>query len=295
MMNFEIEFLYKIGGYILLSASVASITYHYNNRFLDWLRFQSIGTRDYVLERLNLMFIDVQPNRVLFGMFGLSLGLGLLLFLIWWPIYKASIIFGSIGIIIGWKLPKPIVDYMYRKRVEKFTLQMVDALSLMSNGMRSGLSIVQSMSLVKDQMPNPIQQEFGRVLNQNKLGASLEDAFLSLSKRIKSDDVEMFVTSVNILKETGGNLAETFDTIVVTIRERIRVEKKIEAMTAQQFMQGVFLLAVPPVMAIVFYQTDPEFMEPIFTTPVGWGLLVAIIALEAIATFVIMKIVKIDV
>jgi len=105
----------------------------------------------------------------------------------------------------------------------------------------------------------------------------------------------MFVTSVNILKETGGNLAETFDTIVVTIRERIRVEKKIEAMTAQQFMQGVFLLAVPPVMAIVFYQTDPEFMEPIFTTPVGWGLLVAIIALEAIATFVIMKIVKIDV
>jgi len=36
----------------------------------------------------------------------------------------------------------------------------------------------------------------------------------------------MFTTSVNILKETGGNLAETFDSIAYTIRERIKVESK---------------------------------------------------------------------
>ena len=103
---------------------------------------------------------------------------------------------------------------------------MVDALSLMSNGLKSGLSIVQSLGLVTQEMPNPIRQEFNLILSENKLGVSLEDAFINLAKRIKSDDVEMFVTSVNILKETGGNLAETFDTIVITIRERIKVEKQ---------------------------------------------------------------------
>jgi tight adherence protein B len=144
-------------------------------------------------------------------------------------------------------------------------------------------------------MPNPIHQEFNLVLSENKLGVSLEDAFLNLSKRIKTDDVEMFVTSVNILKETGGNLAETFDTIVTTIRERIKVQNKIAALTAQGFYQGVFVMAIPPILGVVFYQTDPEFMSPLFTTVLGWLIVMVIILLEVIGFFVIMKVIKIDV
>jgi tight adherence protein B len=172
---------------------------------------------------------------------------------------------------------------------------MVDGLGLMSNGLKSGLSIVQSLSLVVQEMPNPIQQEFNLVLSENKLGVSLEEAFLNLSKRIKADDVEMFVTSINILKETGGNLAETFDTIVGTIRDRIKVENKISAMTAQSFYQGVIVMMVPPALGMAFYQSDPDFMKPLFTTAIGWGVLMVILMLEAVGFFVIMKIVKIDV
>jgi tight adherence protein B len=202
---------------------------------------------------------------------------------------------GAILGAIGWKIPKPIVDMMYKRRTEKFVIQMVDALNLMSNGLKSGLSVVQALGLVTQEMPNPIQQEFGLVLSENKLGVSLEEAFNNLSKRIKSDDVEMFVTSINILKETGGNLAETFDTITTTIRERIKVEKKISAMTAQGFYQGVFVMCIPPILGAVFYQTDPEFMRPLFTTPVGWILCFVIILLESVGFFVIMKVIKIDV
>jgi tight adherence protein B len=165
----------------------------------------------------------------------------------------------------------------------------------MSNGLKSGLSIVQSLALVTQEMENPIQQEFNLVLSENKLGVSLEEAFTNLSKRIVSDDVEMFVTSVNILKETGGNLAETFDTIVTTIRERIKVEAKIAAMTAQGFYQGIIVLCVPPGLGVVFYQTDPEFMRPLFTTPLGWVFVLGILLLEVVGFVVIMKIVKVDV
>jgi tight adherence protein B len=105
----------------------------------------------------------------------------------------------------------------------------------------------------------------------------------------------MFVTSVNILKETGGNLAETFDTIVSTIRERIKVENKIDAMTTQGFYQGVFIMAIPPILGVVFYQTDPTFMRPLFTTNIGWVVIMGIFLLEAVGFFVIMKIIKIDV
>jgi tight adherence protein B len=280
---------------LLLFCSVAYIAYRYSERFLDWLRFQSIGTRDYIVERLALMFIEVSPNSVLFAQFIASFGLGLIVFVILLPQVFPGIMLGTIVTIVGWKAPRPIVDMLYRKRVTKFTYQMIDGLSLMSNGMKSGLSVVQSMGLVVQELPDPIRQEFNLVLSENKLGVSIEEAFNNLAKRIHSDDVEMFVTSVNILKETGGNLAETFDTITTTIRERIKLEQKIDAMTAMGRMQGMILLAVPGVLGAFIYTSDPDFMRPLFTTTFGWLILLVVVGLEVLAYVTISRIVKIDV
>ena len=191
------------------------------------------------------------------------------MFLALLPQLIPGIVLGMVMTVVGWKAPKPVVDMIYTKRVDKFVLQMVDALSLMSNGLKSGLSVVQSLALVTQEMENPIQQEFGLILSENKLGVSLEDAFTNLAKRVKSDDVEMFVTSINILKETGGNLAETFDTIATTIRERIKVQAKIAAMVAQGVTQGVIVMFIPPALGAYFYTQDPDFMKPMFTTPSG--------------------------
>lgn len=285
----------KLLGLSLLFVAVFAISYQYSKRFLDWLRFQSIGTRDYIVERLGVMFIEVPPQRVLLWLFGLSFGPAILVFLAFLPHLFPGIPFALLIAVVGWKAPKPLVDWMYTRRVETLVFQMVDALNLMSNGLKSGLSIVQALGLVTQEMPNPIQQEFSLILSQNKLGVSVEDAFTSFANRVKSDDVEMFVTSVNILKETGGNLAETFDTIVDTIRERIKIQNKISALTAQGFYQGVFVMAIPPILGVVFYQSDPDFMMPLFTTPIGWVVITAIILLESIGFFVIMRVIKIDV
>ena len=279
----------------LFFVSMAYISYRYSERFLEWLRFQSIGTRDYIVERLGLMFIEANPNTVLFALFGASFGLGILVFILLLPQFFPAILVGSIITIAGWKLPRPIVDALYRARVKTFTLQMVDGLSLMSNGMKSGLSVVQSMGLVVQELPDPIRQEFNLVLSENKLGVSIEEAFNNLAKRIQSDDVEMFVTSVNILKETGGNLAETFDTITTTIRERIKLEQKIDAMTAMGRMQGMILLAVPGVLGAFIYTSDPDFMKPLFTTTFGWIIILVVLGLEVLAYVTITRIVKIDV
>ncbi|MFZ9595576.1 MAG: type II secretion system F family protein [Bdellovibrionia bacterium] len=285
----------KYLGLFLLGLAFFIGAYVYSNRFLDWLRFQSLGTRDYIVERLGMMFIEIPPQKILLGLFLMSFGFGTVVFLAFLPHLFPGIPLAILATVVGWKIPKPIVNYMYNRRVTLFVTQMVDALSLMSNGMKSGLSIVQSLGLVTQEMPNPIQQEFNLVLSENRLGVSLEESFGNLAKRIKSEDVEMFVTSINILKETGGNLAETFDTIVLTIRERIRVENKIGALTAQGYYQGVFVMCIPPALALIFSQTDPDFMKPLFTTPLGWGLIFIIFLLELVGFFVIMKIVKIDV
>ncbi len=281
--------------YPLIGGSIFMVFYHYNKRLLEWLRFQSLGTRDYIAERLAQMFIEVPPEKILLGQLLLSFGVGVLVFLLCLPFVAAGALFGTMAIVIGWKAPKPIVDLLYRQRVKKFVGQMVDGLSLMSNAMKSGLSIAQAVGLVVDQMPNPIRQEFQLVLNQNKLGVSLEESLTNLSKRVVSDDVEMFVTAVNILKETGGNLAETFDTIVYTIRERIKIEKKIAAMTSSGFFQGIAVMCIPPALGFVYYQADPEFMKPLFTTPIGLAIMAVIVVLQLVGFILVMKIVKVEV
>ncbi len=287
--------LFKVFGLLLLGIAVFMFTYQYSKRMLDWLRFQSLGTRDYIVEKLSQMFIEVPPQKILLGLFLFSFGLGSVVFLLFLPQLLPGIFFGIVVAIIGWKAPKPVVHYIYKRRIEKFITQMVDGLNLMSNGLKSGLSVVQSMSLVVQEMPNPIREEFNLILSQNKLGVSLEESFNNLAKRVISDDVEMFVTSINILKETGGNLAETLDTIVSTIRERVKVEKKIAAMTSQGFYQGMFVICIPPILTFIFYQTDPEFIRPLFTTNLGWVIILGIILLELLGYFVIMKVIKIDV
>lgn len=285
----------KIMGLVLLFGGVFIGAYQYSKRFLDWLRFQSLGTRDYIVEKLGLMFIEIPPHHILIGLFVLSFGMGSIVFLALIPNVWGGLMFAAVATVLGWKAPKPVVDWMHRNRTKKLVIQMIDGLGLMSNGLKSGLSIVQAMALVVQEMPNPIQQEFNLILSENKLGVSLEEAFGNLAKRVKNDDVEMFVTSVNILKETGGNLAETFDTIVSTIRERIKIENKIDALTSQGFYQGMFVMAIPPLLGALFYQTDPDFMRPLFTTTIGLILCLAIVGLEAVGFFVIMKIIKIDV
>jgi tight adherence protein B len=280
---------------ILVFVSAFLVATQFSDRIIDWFRFQSIGTRDYIAEKLKLMMIDIPQEKILAYQLGFSFSLGAFFFLLFLPNFGASAFFGVLMAVIAWILPRPVVNVMYQKRVDKFVNQMVDGLGLMANGMRSGLSVSQALGLVVSEMPNPISQEFEVILNQNKFGLSLEEAFTNLSKRVIADEVEMFVTSVNILKETGGNLAETFDTITTLIRERIKVENKIKAMTAQAFAQGIILMCVPPFMALVLSQTDPEMMSYMFKTVPGWIACAVVVILEVVAYIVIKNITKIDV
>ncbi len=105
----------------------------------------------------------------------------------------------------------------------------------------------------------------------------------------------MFVTSVNILKETGGNMAETFQTITFTIRERQKIEKKIEALTAQGVMQGLIISCIPFILLVVFFVMDPAYIKPLFTTTPGIFALLIVLTLQIIGGLAIKKVVTIKV
>jgi tight adherence protein B len=172
---------------------------------------------------------------------------------------------------------------------------MLDALNLMANGLRAGLSLPQAIGMVVDELPPPVSQEFNLVLQQNKIGVPLDEALENFKKRIYTEDNEMFVTSVNILRETGANLAETFDTIVLVIRERVRLKLKIDTYVASGKIQAYIIGAMPFLMILMFGSGDPDYFPLLFGTVLGVVCLMVICGMVAFGMWVIFKIIAIKV
>lgn len=285
--------------FILLMAVIASfigyLVYLQHQRVSGWIYRNTIGQVDFVMEQLDNMFKEVDRRVVFWGIIACSFGLGLLVFVLFLPKLFLSSVLGIIAFIIGAKIPRPFIAFLVKRRNKIFNQQLMDGLALMSNALKSGLSVNQAIGILVEEMPNPLSQEFNLILSQNKVGVPLEDAFRNLAERIPLEDVEMFVTSIIVLRETGGNLAETFDTIVHTIRERHKVEGKISAMTKQGRLQGGVVAMMPFVLGFIFYTLDPEHIKPLFTHWIGILMLLLMLTLQIVGALLIKKIVTIRV
>lgn len=278
-----------------VSICVFLIVFSFSDKVINFLYKRSLGQREEVLKLLKLMSVEVDQRQVTWMILLSSFGLGALFFILFWPNIIVGLIFGSAVTVAGWSIPLLVVKYLYERRCSEFVDQMVDGLTIMANGIKSGSNAMQSMERVIEIMGNPISQEFRQVITQHQFGQSFEESLLDLGERIPRPDVQMFVTAINILKETGGNLAETFETIVTTVRERQKVEKKIQALTAQGLMQGIIVTSIPFILAAVFLVVDPNYIKPMFNTTLGLVLLFGMLGLQIIGGVLIKKIVTIKV
>jgi tight adherence protein B len=295
--NFFTDILGKKGLLITVGVLIFFYTYRNSVKLFAWIEDKTFGTRDYIMQKLELMHIEMDPNRITYILLFLYFGLGCIVFGIFALLGKILIglIFATLVSVVGWKIPRLVVDLMEAARVKKYQDQMVDGLNLLSNGIRAGLSMPQAIGMVVDEMPPPLSQEFNLILQQAKIGVPLDEAMENLNKRMKTEDNQMFVTSVNILRESGGNLAETFDTIISVIRERIRLKQKIETYVAQGMFQGIVIFLMPYVMLGVNAAGNPEFLVKLFTTPVGIIMFLLILGFSCLGLWVIKKIVSIKV
>lgn len=284
---------------LLITLGIAVFVYTYINsvKLFSWVDDQTYGTRDYILKKFEIMFIEVEPHKITIGLLLMSFGSAVIAFCVIALLGKVAlaVVVALFLFFLGWKAPKPIVDFFESKRKKQYALQMVDALNLLANGLRAGLTMPQAIGMVVDEMPAPVSQEFNLVLQQAKIGVPLDEALENLKKRVYTEDNEMFVTSVNILRETGGNLAETFDTIVLVIRERVRLQLKIDTYVASGKIQAYIIGAMPFLMMIMFGVGDPDYFPLLFGTVLGVIFLIMICAMVGVGMWVIFKIIDIKV
>jgi tight adherence protein B len=191
--------------------------------------------------------------------------------------------------------PFAVLYYKRYRRFSQFERQFPEALDILSRAVRAGYAFTTGLQLIADEMPDPVAREFRRTFEQQNLGLPLRDAFFNLSLRMPLPDVRIFVSTMQIQSETGGNLAEILDNLSRIVRERFRLLRQVRTYTAEGRLSLYFLTGTPPVIAVVLYFLNPNYLQRLLDDPVGPHLIGGAILLQLIGYLVIRKIVNIKV
>jgi tight adherence protein B len=168
---------------------------------------------------------------------------------------------------VGAYFPRWFVGFRQRRRLNAFSRQLPDTITLLANSLRAGSSFLQGVELVTREARPPIAEEFERVVREMSLGVALQPALGNLVRRVASEDLELMVTAINIQSQVGGNLATVLDSIAYTIRERVRIVGEIKTLTAMQRYSGYVITLLPVGLAALLFLISPSYITVMLQKP----------------------------
>lgn len=234
---------------------------------------------------------DLSMTAAEYGLIVVGLAVGGFLLGTW----RAGPLVGALlGLVLGY-LPFFYLRRRENSRRRAFTEQIPDILTLLVGALRAGYGLTQAMGLLVEQMDQPASKEFARVMQAISLGLPVQRALADMAGRVGSSDWDMVVTAINVQYDTGGNLAQTLDTIGETVRDRIRLLRDIRVMTAQQRLTGYVLAVLPLAVALAMTVVAPEYIRRLFEPGLIRLLPLMAVVMQVIGFLIIRRIVDIDV
>jgi tight adherence protein B len=182
-----------------------------------------------------------------------------------------------------------------------FNDQLEDALSSMSSSLKAGFSINQALEVVAEENKRPISVEFRLLVQEIRLGVPLDEALQKMVDRLECPDMELVSTAIITARQTGGELTAILDRLASVIRERMRINQRLRALTAQGRMQAYMIAAMPGLLLLAMSYIAPDMMSNFFNAtvanviPIGILLIIGAFILVVIGFFVIKKITTIDI
>lgn len=210
-------------------------------------------------------------------------------------VFKNSVGLAVILAAPGFYLPWMWLKIMRKRRLGAFEEQFPEAIELMARALRAGHSFSSAMSMITDELDDPVAGEFAQVFDDYSYGKPLGDALDSLVNRVGLQDVKFFATAVMLQRETGGNLTEILDNMGYIIRERFRLMRQVKALSAEGRLSALILILVPPALMLLLMLVSPSYIDPLFDTPTGNKLLYIGAGFQLVGIVVIRKLVNIKV
>lgn len=200
-----------------------------------------------------------------------------------------------VGAGAGIYLPYRFVGYLINRRSRQFLAQFPEAIDQIVRGVRSGLPVGEALAGVGRDLDPPISTEFQHIVDQVKLGRTLDEALWATSRRLDIPEFNFLVISMVVQRETGGNLAETLENLSDILRRRQQMKDKARAMSSEARASALIVGSLPFILSGVLYVANPEYLMKLFTDPRGLLLLGAGMTSEVIGFFVMIKMAKFEI
>jgi tight adherence protein B len=232
---------------------------------------------DDLREKLRRLRVDTRPLHGWLIVWLLAVGVVFLGFLLVLDSAVFAILFSVLLIAVPWYVVRRLAE----QRRQKIEDQLADAMVTLSSAIKAGLSLGQSLEILADQCPHPINQEFRQMVGEYQMGQPLDRVLEDTRIRLKSENFALFAAAMQASRESGGRLNETVDRIAHSVLELQRLERKIMTETAQARTSGLYMALAPvAVLAMYYFVLDPENTEKLFTTVPGQLILSLAIVLD---------------
>lgn len=180
-------------------------------------------------------------------------------------------------------------------RLAKVDEQMPEALDVIKRALKAGHPFMQALKLVAEDMEDPIAREFDLVFSEINYGGDLRRAMLGMLERVPSVSVMSLITAVLVQKETGGNLAETFERISVVIRGRFKLARRVRTLSAEGRLSAWILALIPILLIGAMSYTSPTYLPILFKDPMGKNLVAGAVVLAMFGILWIRRVIRIQV
>ncbi|UCH73428.1 MAG: type II secretion system F family protein [Rhodospirillales bacterium] len=200
-----------------------------------------------------------------------------------------------LGIAAGAFLPHKYVNRLIAKRQESFVAGLAEGLDLIVRGVKSGLPVAETISVVGDEMEGPISEEFKRVTEDMRVGMTLEQALWAAAERIGTAEFKFFVVVLSVQRETGGNLSETLDNLSEMVRSRKQMKLKVKAMSSEARASQYILGGLPFAIAGLLLLISPHYIMTLWHTEAGNTILMIGGAMLAMGWWVMGRMVNFEI
>jgi tight adherence protein B len=170
-------------------------------------------------------------------------------------------------------LPLWVLNFLAKRRTNKFTGAFSDAMDIIVRGIKSGLPVHDCLKIIARESPEPLRGEFQRLVENIGMGMTLDQALEKLYEHMPTAEVRFFSIVMNIQQKTGGNLAEALNNLSLVLRSRKLMREKIKALSSEATASAMIIGSMPPGVIVLITVTTPSYMTPMFSDHRGWLML----------------------
>ena len=189
-------------------------------------------------------------------------------------------------------LPKLVLRYLAKRRKKAFTENFADSLDIIVRGIRSGLPLGECLNIIAKESPEPVRTEFRLITDGIRLGMTLNEALQRALTRMPTVEVKFFTIVLTIQQQTGGNLAETLDNLSSILRQRKKMQGKVQALSSEAKSSAMIIGSLPFLITGALLLVQPDYIAMLFNTEIGNIMLAGILLWMGLGIVIMKKMVS---